>query len=201
MPIELTHRPHRPDDRHGRGQCAAAGGAGRARRARSAAVRRRDGASHTATRWAAARRACGSPWSRKVSAIRNRGRDRHAGARGGRSVPRPRRRRSRRCRSRCTARARAIWLPIAAEGATVQMMQGNGFGFNWQGLYVTSLMDFHSAWRSAGRRAVRHAQEHDAARPLHGHQPSRPLLRQGAEPGAPAARAPTTRCWRTTTCC
>jgi amidase len=42
----------------------------------------------------------------------------------------------------------AIWLPIAAEGATVQMMLGNGFGFNWQGLYVTSLLDAHSAWRT-----------------------------------------------------
>jgi amidase len=41
----------------------------------------------------------------------------------------------------------AIWLPIAAEGATMQMMQGNGFGFNWQGLYVTSLLDRHSSWR------------------------------------------------------
>src|SRR5271166_2213907 len=40
-----------------------------------------------------------------------------------------------------------IWLSVAAEGATVQMMQGNGFGFNWQGLYLTSLMDFHSNWR------------------------------------------------------
>ena len=42
----------------------------------------------------------------------------------------------------------AIWLPIAAEGATVQMMHGNGFGFNWQGLYVTSLLDRHSSWRT-----------------------------------------------------
>jgi amidase len=25
---------------------------------------------------------------------------------------------------------------------------GNGFGFNWQGLYVTSLLDAHSNWRS-----------------------------------------------------
>jgi amidase len=41
----------------------------------------------------------------------------------------------------------AIWLAIAAEGATMQMMLGNGFGFNWQGLYVTSLLDRHSAWR------------------------------------------------------
>ena len=57
-------------------------------------------------------------------------------------------RRSTRCRSRCTAHGSAIWLAIAAEGATMQMMLGNGFGFNWQGLYVTSMLDFHSAWRS-----------------------------------------------------
>jgi amidase len=42
----------------------------------------------------------------------------------------------------------AIWLAVAAEGATMQMMLGNGFGFNWQGLYVTSMLDFHSAWRT-----------------------------------------------------
>ena len=42
----------------------------------------------------------------------------------------------------------AIWLPIAAEGALMQMMLGNGFGFNWQGLYVTSMVDFHSGWRN-----------------------------------------------------
>lgn len=41
-----------------------------------------------------------------------------------------------------------IWLSVAAEGATTQMMHGNGFGFNWQGLYVTSLLDFHSNWRT-----------------------------------------------------
>src|SRR5438046_6382070 len=40
-----------------------------------------------------------------------------------------------------------IWTPIAVEGATWQMLNGNGFGFNWKGLYVTSLIDAHSAWR------------------------------------------------------
>ncbi len=30
----------------------------------------------------------------------------------------------------------------------MQMMLGNGFGFNWQGLYVTSMLDFHSSWRN-----------------------------------------------------
>ena len=41
----------------------------------------------------------------------------------------------------------AIWTPIAVEGATQLMMKGNGFGTNWRGLYVTSLLDAHSAWR------------------------------------------------------
>jgi amidase len=44
--------------------------------------------------------------------------------------------------------APAIWTPIAVEGATWQMMNGNGYGFNWKGLYVTSLIDAHASWRS-----------------------------------------------------
>jgi amidase len=42
----------------------------------------------------------------------------------------------------------AIWTPIALEGLQAQMMQGNGMGFNWKGLYTTSLLDAHSAWRT-----------------------------------------------------
>ncbi len=41
----------------------------------------------------------------------------------------------------------AIWLPVAAEGATQQMMKDNGHGFNWKGLYVTSMIDWHAGWR------------------------------------------------------
>jgi len=41
-----------------------------------------------------------------------------------------------------------IWSAIAHEGATTQMMLGNGFGFNWKGLYVTSLMKAHDGWRN-----------------------------------------------------
>lgn len=41
----------------------------------------------------------------------------------------------------------AIWLPIAAEGATQQMMKGNSHGFNWRGLYTTSMIDHHAGWR------------------------------------------------------
>ena len=40
-----------------------------------------------------------------------------------------------------------IWTIIATEGATQQMMKDNGHGFNWKGLYLTSMVDAHSAWR------------------------------------------------------
>jgi amidase len=40
-----------------------------------------------------------------------------------------------------------IWTVIATEGATRQMMLDNGHGYNWKGLYLTSMIDAHSAWR------------------------------------------------------
>ncbi len=43
--------------------------------------------------------------------------------------------------------APVIWTPIALEGLQAQMMIGNGMGFNWKGLYTTSLLDAHAAWR------------------------------------------------------
>lgn len=42
----------------------------------------------------------------------------------------------------------AIWLPIAAEGATQQMMKDNGYGFNYKGLFDTALIDFHNGWKA-----------------------------------------------------
>lgn len=42
----------------------------------------------------------------------------------------------------------AIWTPIALEGLQAQMMRGNGMGFNWKGLYTTSLLDAHAGWRA-----------------------------------------------------
>ena len=41
----------------------------------------------------------------------------------------------------------AIWTPITLEGLQAQMMHGNGMGFNWRGMYMTSLMDKHAGWR------------------------------------------------------
>ncbi len=42
----------------------------------------------------------------------------------------------------------AIWTPIALEGLMDTMMNGNGFGTGWKGLYVTSLLDAHANWRN-----------------------------------------------------
>lgn len=42
----------------------------------------------------------------------------------------------------------AIWTPIALEGLTNQMMHGNGMGTGWEGMYTTSLLDYHANWRS-----------------------------------------------------
>lgn len=42
----------------------------------------------------------------------------------------------------------AIWTPIAHEGSANQMMHGNGMGTGWEGMYTTSLLDYHSNWRS-----------------------------------------------------
>jgi amidase len=49
----------------------------------------------------------------------------------------------------------SIWTPIALEGLQAQMMNGNGMGFNWEGLYTTSLLDAHSAWRARANELSR----------------------------------------------
>lgn len=40
-----------------------------------------------------------------------------------------------------------IWLVLAFEGATEQLMKGNSHGFNWKGLYLPSMIEAHAAWR------------------------------------------------------
>lgn len=44
--------------------------------------------------------------------------------------------------------AAALWSPIGCEGLTMQMMHGNGMGFNWEGLYDVALLDKHAGWRA-----------------------------------------------------
>ena len=41
----------------------------------------------------------------------------------------------------------AVWTPIGVEGTVEFMMNGNGFGTNWKGLYVTSLLNRYAGWR------------------------------------------------------
>ncbi|HYM33154.1 MAG TPA: amidase [Candidatus Cybelea sp.] len=49
----------------------------------------------------------------------------------------------------------AIWTPIALEGLMAQMMHGNGMGFNWEGMYTTSLLDAHANWRARANELSR----------------------------------------------
>ena len=49
----------------------------------------------------------------------------------------------------------AIWTPIALEGLEAQMMHGNGMGFNWEGMYTTSLLDAHANWRARANELSR----------------------------------------------
>ena len=41
----------------------------------------------------------------------------------------------------------AVWTPIGLEGTVDFMINGNGFGTNWKGLYLTSLIDRYARWR------------------------------------------------------
>ena len=97
--------PHRPDDRDGRGQCAAAGGVGRAGRARPAAIRRR-GKALSRGIGQRCRRAEDRASSRRALAIRNRCRKSMRSSAKRRSGSREWAPRSTRCRSRCTATVR-----------------------------------------------------------------------------------------------
>lgn len=46
-----------------------------------------------------------------------------------------------------------IWDVIASEGATAQMVDGNGYGMNWQGLYDPELIEHYGRhWRADGSR-------------------------------------------------
>ncbi len=46
-----------------------------------------------------------------------------------------------------------LWDVIATEGATAQMIDGNGYGMNWQGLYDPELIEYYgNRWRQDGSR-------------------------------------------------
>jgi amidase len=46
-----------------------------------------------------------------------------------------------------------IWDVIATEGATAQMVDGNGYGMNWKGLYDPEVVEYYgNRWRADGSR-------------------------------------------------
>jgi amidase len=46
-----------------------------------------------------------------------------------------------------------LWDVIATEGATAQMIDGNGYGRNWQGLYDPEVIEFYgNRWRQDGSK-------------------------------------------------
>jgi amidase len=68
-----------------------------------------------------------------------------------------------------------VWNVIATEGATAQMVDGNGYGMNWKGLYDPELIEFYGRqWRQRAARfsetvklvvlAGRYAIDHDFGR-------------------------------------
>ena len=82
-----------------------------------------------------------------------------------------------------------IWNGVAVEGATAQMVKGNGFGNNWEGYYTTSLLDAYArGWHTRPDDLSETVEARHAARRVHAAQLPRPLLRQGAEPEPQAAR-------------
>ena len=97
----------------------------------------------------------------------------------------------------------AIWTPIALEGLQAQMMHGNGMGFNWEGLYTTSLLDAHANWRAranelsrtlkismlAGEYFIRHYRGHFYAKAQNLVAPAAQDLRRRARALRPAADA------------
>lgn len=42
----------------------------------------------------------------------------------------------------------ALWMIVAFEGATEQLMKGNGHGYNWKGLFITSMVEAQAAWKT-----------------------------------------------------
>ena len=114
------------------------------------------------------------------------------GAPGRRASARAGRERSRTCPSRCTWTVLRSGPPIALEGLQMQMMHGNGMGFNWKGLYTTSLLDAHANWRARANELSRTLKISMLIGEYFVQPLPRPLLCQGPEPGARCCARPTT---------
>ena len=147
LPHREHPRPHGADDRQRGRQRAAAGSAGRTGRPRPPPGQCEDRAVHqrahrrtrAGMKIAVVKEGFGLPNSEAdVDAMVKQGRGHRSGSWA---------RRSTRCRSRCTWPDSPSGRRSPSRARPWQMMNGNGYGFNWKGLYVTSLIDAHSAWR------------------------------------------------------
>jgi Asp-tRNA(Asn)/Glu-tRNA(Gln) amidotransferase A subunit family amidase len=94
-----------------------------------------------------------------------------------------------------------VWNVIATDGATVQMIEGNGYGWNYEGRYDPDLIAHYGRPAArGGRPVVADGDGGGAGRPLVAGARAHAALRDGAEPGdrgAPAVRRPR---WPTSTC-
>ena len=82
-----------------------------------------------------------------------------------------------------------IWDVIATEGATAQMVDGNGYGMNWKGLYDPEVIEHYGGqWRADGTQFSETVKLVLLTGGLRGRPPPRQALRDGAEPRLRAAR-------------
>ena len=99
------------------------------------------------------RRAAGRRRHRGLRPPQLRGGRRRHRAGGHRDAARARAWPSRTSRSRGTATAPAIWDVIATEGAASQMVDLNGYGLNWKGLYDPEVIEHYgNQWRADGTK-------------------------------------------------
>ena len=81
-----------------------------------------------------------------------------------------------------------VWAAIRGDAACVTLLEMNGFGLGYEGLYPLSVIAGGDEMARARRRIRRHAEDRHDLLQVHARPLRRALLRQGAEPAAAAAR-------------
>ena len=81
-----------------------------------------------------------------------------------------------------------VWAAIRGDAACVTLLEMNGFGLGYEGLYPLSAIAGGDEMARPRRRIRRHAEDRHDLLEIHARPLRRALLRQGAEPAAAAAR-------------
>ena len=81
-----------------------------------------------------------------------------------------------------------VWAAIRGDAACVTLLEMNGFGLGYEGLYPLSAIQAGDEMARPRRRIRRHAEDRHDLLEIHARPLRRALLRQGAEPAAAAAR-------------